>query len=201
MAGLFFPQMSPDIFYPMLARVASPQQAEALRRIFHDPKKFAGEWILPSISRDDPLYPKQHYWRGKGECYENFLATTGEGSSDPHYTWGAMMVLIALEQWIDINPWHGLRFGNLEPVQEGAIERYHVAGSLYDVALSSRSLEVRRDGRILFAADKPVEIRQVTFEGGQVRFEVRTHQPVNLRAGSRLKEQLGPGVSRHTALL
>ena len=55
-------------------------------------------------------------WREKGHCYENFLATTGEGSSDPHYTWGALMALIAVEEFVDINPWHGLRFGNLEPV-------------------------------------------------------------------------------------
>ena len=154
----FNPQMAPDIFFSLLGKVATPDRYGALRKEFYDPKKFAGEWILPTISRDDPMYPRQDYWRGKvwgpinwlvyqgfklhdwdhearllaessakmflkpwrekGECHENFLSTTGEGSSDPHYTWGALMVLIAVEELIDANPWHGLRFGNLEPVRK-----------------------------------------------------------------------------------
>jgi PAS domain-containing protein len=235
----FFPQQSPDIFMSMLGKVASTGQAESIRRIFHDPKKFAGEWIMPSISRDDPLYPKQHYWRGKvwapmnwlvyqglkiyewdhearllaessakmflkpwrekGNCYENFLATTGEGSSDPHYTWGALMALIAVEEFVDINPWHGLRFGNLEPVEAGAIERYPIAGALYDVELSKDGLRVKRDGKQLFAANGPVELRHVRFASGRVSFEVRTNRPVDIHAGSGPSRRFEVGVSRASA--
>jgi hypothetical protein len=232
----FFPQMSPDIFMSLLAKVATPDQAEALRKIYHDPKKFAGEWILPTISRDDPLYPKQHYWRGKvwapvnwlvyqglkiyewdhearllaessakmflkpwrekGNCHENFLSTTGEGSSDPHYTWGALMALIAVEEFIDANPWHGLRFGTPEPVEGGAIERYPVAGSHYDVELSKDGLLVKRDGRPLFTTDAPAEIRHVEFASGRVDFEVRARRPVRLRVGDRAPREFGPGLTR-----
>jgi hypothetical protein len=200
---VFFPQMAPDIFMSLLGKVADAERASAIRKVFHDPNKFAGEWILPTISRDDPLYPQQDYWRGKvwgpvnwlvyqglkiydwdlearqlaessakmflkpwrekAECHENFLSTTGAGSSDPHYTWGALMVLIAIEEFIDANPWHGLRFGNLEPVEAGGIERYPVGGALYDVSLSSGGLHVKRNGKALFATDVPVEIRHVVF--------------------------------------
>ncbi len=220
----FYPQMAPDVFLSLLGRVADPEREARLRTLFHDPAKFAGQWILPTISRDDPAYPEQHYWRGKvwapinwlvyqgfkiydwdrearllaessaemflrqwrerGRCYENFLATTGEGSSDPHYTWGAMMALIAVEELVDANPWHGLRFGNLDPVAEAAINRYHVAGSSYDVALSPQWLEVRRDSKHLFSADAPVEIRHVRYESGAVHFQVRSPRPCVLRAGS-----------------
>jgi hypothetical protein len=232
----FFPQMSPDIFMSLLGKVARPEQAEAVRKLFYDSKRFAGEWILPTISRDDPLYPKQHYWRGKvwapvnwlvyqgfkiyewdhearllaessakmflkpwreqGHCYENFLATTGEGSSDPHYTWGALMVLIAVEELIDANPWHGLRFGNLDPVEEGSLKQYFVAGSFYDVALSGRGLEVQRDGRRLFATDSAVEIRHVEFHQNEVSFEVRTRKPVKIWAGSSPAQEFPVGLSR-----
>jgi hypothetical protein len=232
----FMPQIAPDIFLSLLGRVVPSERSESLRKIFHDPTKFAGEWILPTISRDDPMFPRQHYWRGKvwapinwlvyqgfkiyewdqearllaessakmflrpwrerGECYENFLATTGEGSSDPHYTWGAMMVLVALEELIDVNPWHGLRFGNLNPVADAGIERYYVAGSLYDVALSLKQLEVRKDGRFLFATDSPAEVRQVNFENGQIRFELRTTRSTRLRAGNGSFREYPAGVSR-----
>jgi hypothetical protein len=217
----FFPQMSPDIFFSLLGKVATPGQAESLRKIFHDPKKFAGEWIMPMISRDDPLFPGQDYWQGKvwppnnwlvyqglkiyewdhearllaessakmflrawrekAECHENFSAITGEATGTPHYTWGAAMALVAIEELIDINPWHGLRFGNLEPVAPASIRRYFVSGSLYDVAQSSEGLEVSKDGHFLLAADGPAEIRHVEFVGDQVRFEVRAAKPVKVR--------------------
>ena len=65
------------------------------------------------------------------------------------------MVLVAVEELIDANPWHGLRFGNLEPVQEASIKRYPVQGSLYDVHLSSEGIEVQRDGKMLFSTEHP----------------------------------------------
>jgi hypothetical protein len=232
----FFPHVSPDIFMSLLGKVATSEQAAALRKLFHDPTKFGGEWILPTISRDDPEYPKQDYWKGKvwapvnwlvyqglkiyewdreatllaessarmflkpwrerAECHENFLATTGEGSSDPHYTWGALMALIGVEEYIDANPWHGLRFGNLQPAQAGSLERYYVAGSLYDVALSPDSLEVRRDGKLLFAADAPLEIRHVRFQEGRVSAEVRAAKAARLRVGGAPAREVGPGLTR-----
>jgi len=236
----FMPQMAPDIFLSLLGRVAPPERSESLRQVFHDPTKFAGEWIMPTISRDDPLFPQQHYWRGKvwapinwlvyqglrmyewdheahllaessakmflrpwrerAECYENFLATTGEGSSDPHYTWGAMMVLIAMEELVDINPWHGLRFGNLDPVEEAGLERYHVAGSDYDVSLSSKLLEVRRENRLLFAADRPVEIRHVSFGQGRVSFELRASSSTKMQVG-KVSRNYPVGITRDEATL
>jgi hypothetical protein len=123
-------------------------------------------------------------WREKAECRENFLATTGEGSSDPHYTWGALMALIAVEELVDASPWHGLRFGNLEPTEPAGLARYPVAGALYDVQLSQQGLVVRRAGKPLFAATTPVEIRQVEFRGGRVRCEVRARAPGQLRIGT-----------------
>ncbi len=232
----FFLQQAPDIFMSLLGKVATPTQADSLRKLFHDSTKFAGEWILPTISRDDPDYPKQDYWKGKvwapvnwlvyqglkiydwdreasllaessakiflkswrgrGECHENYLATTGEGSGDPHYTWGALMALIAVEQFIDANPWHGLRFGNLNAAEPGSLERYHVAGARYDVALAPDSMEVRRDGKPLFAADAPLEIRQVRFENGRVSGEVRALRATKLRVGSAQARMIEPGLTR-----
>lgn len=234
-AQTFFPQVSHDIFFALLGRVAGPEQAAALRSIFHDPQKFAGEWILPTISRDDPQYSRQQYWRGKvwppinwliyqafkihewdhearllaessakmffkpwrtkGYSHENFFATTGEGGSDKHYTWGTLMALISIEEFLDVTPWHGLRFGNLEPVKEGSIQRYPIAGYLYDVSLSYQGMEVRRDGRFMFASDAPLEIRHVRSEGKQVHFEVRTSRPARIRAGKGPERLYPPGVT------
>jgi hypothetical protein len=106
------------------------------------------------------------------------------------------MALIAVEELIDANPWHGLRFGNLEPVQDGAIERYPVAGALYDVSVSARGLAVSRDRKPLFTADAPVEIRHAQFEGDRVRFELRSARPVKLRVGRGEPQVFQAGVTR-----
>jgi hypothetical protein len=106
------------------------------------------------------------------------------------------MALIAVEEFIDANPWHGLRFGTLEPVEAGAIRRYPVAGALYDVELSPQRLVVQRDGRLLFDSDTPAEIRRVRFSGGRVDCEVRTSRQLRLRIGKEAPRQFMPGVTK-----
>ena len=76
--GEFCSRLSPTHFYPMLAGV--PTQAQAQRMIdehFFNPDEFWGEWILPSIARNDPAYPDQRYWRGRIWAPMNFLVYLG----------------------------------------------------------------------------------------------------------------------------
>ncbi len=111
------------------------------------------------------------------------------------------MVLIAVEELIDANPWHGLRFGNLMPVEDAEIVRYPVAGSLYDVAISSNSLEVQRDGKLLFSANSPVEIRHVTYQGNNVNGEIRAGRETELRVGASGPMRIPPGTSQFKGIL
>jgi hypothetical protein len=101
-----------------------------------------------------------------------------------------------VEELIDINPWHGLRFGNLEPVDAAGLERYPVAGALYDVQLSDQGLTVKRDGKPLFAATVPVEIRQVQFRRDRVECEVRAGSPGQLRICAGEPRTFAAGVTR-----
>lgn len=105
------------------------------------------------------------------------------------------MVQIAIEELIDINPWHGLRFGNLVPVQDAGIDRYYVSGNNYEVSQSKGQLEVRRDGRFLVASDGPVEIRNVKFERDRMSFQVRAAHTVKVRAARGLSREYQPGVT------
>ena len=52
-------------------------------------------------------------WRFNQHDNEQYYAWGGTGGGDPHYTWGALLCLVSLEQYIDVNPWEGLRFGAL----------------------------------------------------------------------------------------
>lgn len=71
-------RLSPTHFYPLLGRV--PNDAQAKRMIeehFYNPDEFWGEWIMPSIARDDPAYQDQDYWRGRIWGPMNFLVYLG----------------------------------------------------------------------------------------------------------------------------
>ncbi len=72
------PRLSPTNFYPLLTDVVSPAQARRMiDEHFFNEDEFAGEWILPSIARNDPAYPEQRYWRGKIWAPMNFLVYLG----------------------------------------------------------------------------------------------------------------------------
>jgi putative isomerase len=74
----FSQRLAPTSFYPLLARAASQAQAERmLREHFYNPMEFWGDWILPTIARDDPAYADQNYWRGRIWGPTNFLVYLG----------------------------------------------------------------------------------------------------------------------------
>ncbi len=76
--GEFSPRHSPTNFYPLLAGAATPAQARRMMdEHFLNPDKFGGEWIMPSIARDDPAYGEQHYWRGRIWAPMNYLVYLG----------------------------------------------------------------------------------------------------------------------------
>ena len=64
--GEFSRRLSPTKFYALLGRAATQAQAERMiAEHFHNSDEFWGEWIMPSIARNDPAYPDQDYWRGR----------------------------------------------------------------------------------------------------------------------------------------
>jgi len=76
--GEFSPRLSPTNFYPLLGQAATQEQAERMMaEHFYNPAEFWGEWILPSIARNDPAYPDQEYWRGRIWAPMNLLVYLG----------------------------------------------------------------------------------------------------------------------------
>ncbi len=63
--GNFIRSIAPTRFYPILAGIATDEQRAHLLRWLDDPRKFGGDWRLPSVTRDDPAYFDNVYWRGR----------------------------------------------------------------------------------------------------------------------------------------
>ncbi|MBI5864034.1 MAG: hypothetical protein HZB38_05930 [Planctomycetes bacterium] len=57
---------APTSFFPMIAGVAPQERAERMvREHLCNPAEFWGEWVIPSIARNDPAFPDNDYWRGR----------------------------------------------------------------------------------------------------------------------------------------
>jgi neutral trehalase len=77
------PRLSPTNFYPLIAKVATPEQAARMvREHYFNPREFYGEWLMPSIARNAPGFEEQNYWRGRIWGPMNFLVYLGMRNYD-----------------------------------------------------------------------------------------------------------------------
>ena len=64
--GQFSYRLSTTNFYPLLAKVPSQDKANRMiKEHFFNENEFMGEWIMPSIAKNDPAFKDQAYWRGR----------------------------------------------------------------------------------------------------------------------------------------
>jgi hypothetical protein len=76
-------RLSPTNFYPMLAHAATPEQARTMvEKHVINTREFWGEWVIPSIERDDPAFQDQNYWRGRIWGPMNYLVYLGLNNYD-----------------------------------------------------------------------------------------------------------------------
>ncbi|NNF27179.1 MAG: hypothetical protein HKN73_08170, partial [Gemmatimonadetes bacterium] len=64
-------------FLPLIAGVPTLERAKRMVSTLTDPNRFWGPWVLPSVSRDDPSFPDQQYWRGSIWPPMNYLVLQG----------------------------------------------------------------------------------------------------------------------------
>jgi putative isomerase len=71
-------RLSPTLFYPLLAKVATQAQAERMmKEHYFNPNEFYGDFVMPSIARNDPAFHDNDYWRGRIWGPMNFLVYLG----------------------------------------------------------------------------------------------------------------------------
>jgi hypothetical protein len=76
--GKLSDRLSPTNFYPLLAKVPGPAQADRMiREHLLNPAEFWGQWVIPSIARNDPAFKDQDYWRGRIWGPMNYLVWLG----------------------------------------------------------------------------------------------------------------------------
>jgi putative isomerase len=76
--GEFSYRLSPTLFYPLLANVPDQHQAKRMiKEHFYNPDEFWGEYMIPSIARNDEAFKDNTYWRGRIWAPMNFLVYLG----------------------------------------------------------------------------------------------------------------------------
>ncbi|NIM50129.1 MAG: hypothetical protein GTN62_07305 [Gemmatimonadales bacterium] len=218
--GRLSPRLAASNFLPLLAGIPSADQAHRMLEVLRDPSKFWGEYVLPTISRDDPAFQDQQYWRGaiwppmnylvyhglrryglddaaselaarSAELFlrhwrdyqvspENYDCRTGQSGGTRHQSWGPLLALMGVEEFIDITPWEGLRIGTLTPPSSSAVHRIKLVCREWSVALSPHMLRVETGGRVLLRSRDPVVLRHVQVENRMFAAEVTAPKPVVL---------------------
>lgn len=75
--GAFLTRLTPMNFYPLICGAPDHDRAQRVLKLMTDPKKFWGQWMLPTLAFDDPMWPAQNYWRGKVWAPVNYLVFQG----------------------------------------------------------------------------------------------------------------------------
>ena len=105
--GEFSTHLAPTNFYPLLGRVATSRQAQRMiEEHLMNPEEFYGEWMLPSIARNDPAFADNSYWRGRIWAPMNFLVYMGLRNYDVSE---ARQMLAEKSKQLILNEWTGKR--------------------------------------------------------------------------------------------
>ncbi|MBS1802650.1 MAG: hypothetical protein JST28_04755 [Acidobacteria bacterium] len=95
-------RLSPTNFYPMLAKVATPEQAQSMIKHLLNRDEFWGDWILPSIAHNDPAFKDQEYWRGRIWGPMNYLVYLGlenYGDAEARKAFAGKSYELFLKEW------------------------------------------------------------------------------------------------------
>lgn len=101
--GEFSRRISPTNFYALFSPGVSPKRQRRMAdEHYYNPDEFYGEWMLPSIARNDAAYPEQDYWRGRVWAPLNFLvylALARTGLDDVQHNLAEKSAALFMEEW------------------------------------------------------------------------------------------------------
>ncbi len=92
-------------------------------------------------------------WLAEGVCSENFHSDTGQHGGDAHYTWGALLNLIALENIIDVDD-AGRIVLNGAQKHKITLSNIPLLGQRYDVETGAGSARLMQDGKVIFGCQR-----------------------------------------------
>ena len=231
--GMFSTRKAASNFFPLLARI--PDERKAMRMIRHllNDNEFWGDYVIPTISRDDPAFRRnQQRWRGtispptnylvyQGlKAYrfdtiasefakksvsifmrswenfqlspENYDSRTGEAAGSRYLSWGPLFSLIAVEEYMDITPWDGFRFGMIDPERRGRLSRISIQGRHYDLEVSRKKMTLLEEGKKILETSGGAVFRHFIYSENEISFDFKSSKKrkIDIRFLAKGKYQL-----------
>lgn len=148
--GAFSHRISPTNLYSLFSSRVTPAQKRSMsEKYLCDPDELGGEFMLPSISRRDPAYPDQDYWRGRIWAPMNYLvyeALSEAGMEEEKKLLAASSRKLLLKEWEE----HGHVHENYNGTTGEGCDKpnsnnfYHWGGLLGYIAV----MQAKRDARL-----------------------------------------------------
>jgi len=140
--GKFSIHKAASNFYPVLAGVPDEDRLEKIVRHLLDEKEFWGDYVIPTISRDNPAFKDQQYWRGTIWPPTNYLVYQGL----KRYKLDQVAAEFAVKSaFLFLKSWqtYGLCRENYNSVTgEGGGQRYQSWGPLFALILLEDFIDV-----------------------------------------------------------
>ena len=123
---------------------------------------------------------------------ENYDSRTGEAAGSRYMSWGPLFSLIALEEYMDITPWDGFRFGMIDPERRGRLSRLSIQERHYDLEVSRKKMTLFEEGRIILEASGGAVFRHFIYSENEISFDFKSSETrkIDIRYLTKGKYQL-----------
>ncbi len=165
--GDFLTRLTPANFYPLISGAPDRRRADKVLAVMTDPKRFWGEWILPTVSREDPAFLEQTYWHGTVWGPVNYLVFQGVkryGTPQLQATFAQKSVQLFMNNWL-ANGYCGENFLSINGSVGG--DRHYTWGALLCLIGIESVIDVGDDGNIRKGPgfNEPVELKNLPMGG------------------------------------
>lgn len=177
--GEFLTRITPANFYPLICGAPDHIRARRVLGIMTDPRQFWGEWILPTVSRSDPDFLEQDYWRGTIWGPVNYLVFQGIKQYAPPKLKAAFAqksVHLFMNNWL-ANGYCGENFLSIRGSVAG--NHNYTWGALMCMVGLESVVDISDGGtpRLGQGYNEPVELRNLPIGGRRHQVSVRCVGP------------------------
>ena len=173
--GDFLTRLTPANFYPLICGAAGADRAQKVLAVMTDPVRFWGEWILPTVSRQDPLFLGQTYWHGTIWGPVNYLVFQGVkryASPEVQAAFAEKSVHLFMNNWL-ANGYCGENFLSIEG-SVGGNHNYTWGALMCLIGLESIvSIDDNGVPRVGPGYNEPVELTNLPIGGKRHRVSLR----------------------------
>jgi len=203
--GRFSRRKAASNFYPLLARIPDENRAQLVRKHLLNPREFWGDFIVPTISRDDPAFndpanPSRQSWRGTIRPPTNYLIYQGLKA----YGFDAEATEFARKSFgLFFNAWRNFQLcpESFQPLSgEAAGDRFRSWGPLFALLAVEEYLDFSPWEGFRFGMISPDEegtISRVSIQGRHYDVSVARKEIILREEGRAIIELDGGAVIRH----